>query len=239
MSEEIPTNVKVIKGTYTKKRHEMQRENSDGIDGVLKFNVGNSSMYEIRTQLSFQKDCESAFICKQTFMLVAKTLWPFIWLCDAISNVEGLPLPIWKVKIQQITERRRIGFLPEKKKYLLGKKWWRNVGIYRLVLCQLTLWSLVFSALTITTSFCPKRSWGQQLEAYLKPLAIILFQSRGIKIPILAEKNVSRNNECSLLLNLKTDSTYEMGHPKILIDNSNYGVLCYLHLWSKGLASLR
>ena len=78
MSEEIPTNVKVIKGTFTKKRHEMQRENSDGIDGVLKFNVGNSSMYEIRTQLSFQKDCESAFICKQTFMLVAKTLWPFI-----------------------------------------------------------------------------------------------------------------------------------------------------------------
>jgi len=52
----------------------MQRENSDGNDGVLKFNVGNSSMYEIRTQLSFQKDCESAFICKQTFMLVAKTL---------------------------------------------------------------------------------------------------------------------------------------------------------------------
>lgn len=79
MSEGIPTNVRDnYRRVYRKKRHEMRRENSDGIDGVLKFNVGNRSVYEIRTQLSFQKDCESAFICKQTFMLVAKTLWPFI-----------------------------------------------------------------------------------------------------------------------------------------------------------------
>ena len=68
----------MIIGTYIKKMHEMRRENSDGINGILKFNVGNGITYEIRTLLSFQKDCESAFICKQTFMLVANTLFPFI-----------------------------------------------------------------------------------------------------------------------------------------------------------------